>query len=163
MEELRRYKDIVYRIIGAAMEVHSKLNFGLLEPVYQEALHRELMMNGIENCREQLLQIFYKGVPLDKQYKMDMVVGDIVVELKSVTQIISKHRAQLCNYLRLTRKPLGLLINFGEKHLVGERWAYDENTNECFIVDRNMDPLSDADYSFLLDSEEEDKDDSTLQ
>ena len=140
MEELRRYKDIVY-IIGAAMEVHSKLNFGLLEPVYQEALHRELMMNGINNSREQLLQIFYKGVPLDKQYKMDMVVGDIVVELKSVTQIIPKHRAQLCNYLRLSKKPVGLLINFGQPSLQGERYGYDKETNECFLLDKNMQPV----------------------
>ncbi len=87
MDELRRYKDIVYKIIGAAMEVHSKLNYGLLEPIYQEALHRELMMNGIDNCREQPIQIFYKGVPLDKQYKMDMVVGDVVVELNPLHRL----------------------------------------------------------------------------
>ena len=150
MDELRRYKDIVYKIIGAAMEVHSNLNYGLLEPVYQEALHRELMLNGIDNCREQLLQIFYKGVPLDKQYKMDMVVGDIVVELKSVTQIIPKHRAQLCNYLRLSKKPIGLLINFGEPKLVGERWAYDAQSNDCFLVNREMEPVCDANYNKLL-------------
>lgn len=82
---------------------------------------------------------------------MDLMVDDIIVELKSVTRLVSIHRAQLCNYLRLTRKPLGLLINFGEENLIGERWAYDEKTNECFIVDRNMEPISDADYCDLLD------------
>lgn len=82
---------------------------------------------------------------------MDLMVDDIIVELKSVSRLVSIHRAQLCNYLRLTRKPLGLLINFGEENLIGERWAYDEKTNECFIVDRNMEPISDADYCDLLD------------
>ena len=88
---------------------------------------------------------------LDKKYKMDIVVDNIIVELKSVTKLSPAHRAQLCNYLRLTRKPLGLLINFGEESLVGERWAYDADTNECFIVDRNMEPISEADYGNLLD------------
>ena len=67
MYELRRYKDIVYKIIGAAMEVHSNLNYGLLEPVYQEALHRELMMNGIDTLLLDLrnghisMKSIYKG------------------------------------------------------------------------------------------------------
>ena len=86
---------------------------------------------------------------------MDIVVDDIIVELKSVTGLVSGHRAQLCNYLRLTRKPIGLLINFGEESLVGERWAYDRSTNECFLVDKNMEPVEDADYSYLLDGDEE--------
>ena len=118
------YADVVYEIIGAAMEVHRKLNWGLLEPVYQEALHLELLDRGIENEREKNIEIYYKKHHLDKSYKMDIVVGDVIVELKSVTQLIAKHRAQLCNYLRLSRKPVGLLINFGEEKLVGERWVF---------------------------------------
>ncbi len=163
MTDLLNYRGIVYKIIGAAMAVHSELNWGLLEPVYQEAMHLELLDRGIDNQREKEIEIHYKNHLLKKRYQMDIVVDDIIVELKSVTKLSPAHRAQLCNYLRLTHKPLGLLINFGEKHLVGERWAYDEDTNDCFIVDRNMDPLSDADYSFLLDSDEEDKVDSSPQ
>jgi GxxExxY protein len=163
MTDLLNYRGIVYKIIGAAMAVHSELNWGLLEPVYQEAMHLELLDRGIDNQREKEIEIHYKNHLLKKRYQMDIVVDDIIVELKSVTKLSPAHRAQLCNYLRLTHKPLGLLINFGEKHLVGERWAYDEDTNDCFIVDRNMDPLSDADYSFLLDSDEEDKVDSIPQ
>ena len=86
---------------------------------------------------------------------MDIVVDDIIVELKSVTKLIAAHRAQLCNYLRLTHKPLGLLINFGEESLVGERWAINAYNNECFVVDRYMNPIEDADYSYLLDDNEE--------
>ena len=154
MLELSKYSNIVYKIIGAAMTVHSELNWGLLEPVYQEALHLELLDRGIDNLREKDLEVYYKKHLLEKKYKMDIVVDDIIVELKSVTQLLPVHRAQLCNYLRLTHKPLGLLINFGEESLIGERWAYDADTNECFIVDRNMEPISDADYSYLLDTSE---------
>ena len=154
MIDLTRYANKVYKIIGSAMMVHSEMGWGLLEPVYQEALHLELLDRGIVNERELEIPVYYKNHLLDKKYKMDIVVDDIIVELKSVTKLVSAHRAQLCNYLRLTRKPLGLLINFGEESLIGERWAYDEETNECFIVDRNMEPISDADYSDLLDYDE---------
>ncbi len=154
MTDLSKYANKVYKIIGAAMSVHSELGYGLLEPVYQEALHLELLDRGIANEREQEIEIYYKKHLLEKKYRMDIVVDDIIVELKSVNKLISAHRAQLCNYLRLTRKPLGLLINFGEKSLIGERWAYDKTTNECYIVDRNMEPIDD--YEYLLDDEEDD-------
>ncbi len=156
MIDLHIYSKRVYDIIGAAMAVHSELRWGLLEAVYQEALHLELLDRGIDNLREQEITVYYKNHVLDKMYKMDIVVGEIILELKSVTKLTPKHRAQLCNYLRLTRKPLGLLINFGEESLIGERWAYDKDTNECFIVDRDMVPIFDVDYSRLLDMEAED-------
>ena len=153
MLDLSKYSKQVYNIIGAAMTVHGELNWGLLEPVYQEALHLELLDRGIDNLREQEVPVYYKQHLLDKKYKMDIVVGDIIVELKSVSNLAPAHRAQLCNYLRLTRKPIGLLINFGEESLIGERWVYDADTNECFIVDRNMMPITDADYFNLLDTD----------
>lgn len=155
MTDLSKYANKVYKIIGAAMTVHSELGYGLLEPVYQEALHLELLDRGIANDREIEIPIYYKKHLLEKKYRMDIVVDDIIVELKSVTGLVSAHRAQLCNYLRLTRKPIGLLINFGEESLVGERWAYDQSTNECFLVDKNMEPVENADYSYLLDDDEE--------
>jgi len=153
MLNLSKYSNKVYKIIGAAMEVHSELNWGLLEAVYQEALQIELHNRGIESEREKEIEVYYKNQLLDKKYKMDLVVDDIIIELKSVTSLTPLHRAQLCNYLRLTRKPIGLLINFGEESLIGERWAYDAETNDCFIVDRSMNPISEADYSSLLDTE----------
>ena len=154
MVDLSKYANKVYKIIGSAMIVHSEMGWGLLEQVYQEALHLELLDRGLANEREQEIEIYYKKHLLEKKYRMDIVVGDIIVELKSVTSLASAHRAQLCNYLRLTRKPIGLLINFGEESLIGERWAYDEDTNECFIVDRSMKPIDDADYAELLDDED---------
>lgn len=150
MLKCKQYGHKVYQVIGAAMEVHRQLNYGLLEAVYQEALHLELKDRGINSDCEKPIKIYYKKHLLQKQYKMDIVVDDIIVELKSVSQIVPAHRAQLCNYLRLTRKPIGLLINFGEESLIGERWAYDEATNECLLVDRDMEPVFDADYNLLL-------------
>ena len=141
MLDPKKYKDIVYRIIGAAMEVHCELNWGLLEPVYNEALHLELLDRGIENEREQQVPCYYKNHLLEKNYQMDIVVDDVIVELKSVSELNSSHRAQLFNYLRLTKKPIGLLINFGQESLQGERYAFDEETNECVLLDKNMKPF----------------------
>ena len=141
VKDFKQYKDTVYQIIGAAMNVHDELSWGLLEPVYNEALHLELLDNNIANEREKHLPCYYKHHLLEKFYQMDLVVDDIVVELKSVEELNSAHRAQLFNYLRLTRKPIGLLINFGQPSLQGERYGYDEETNECILLNKNMEPV----------------------
>ncbi|MBQ9672485.1 MAG: GxxExxY protein [Prevotella sp.] len=139
MRSFKQYKDLVYSIIGSAMEVHSTLQWGLLEAVYNESLCLELTDRGFHPLSEMPLSCFYKTHELKKTYKMDVVVGDIVVELKSVSTIMPAHRAQLFNYLRLTKHPIGILINFGAKKLQGERYGYIEETNECVLLDRNMD------------------------
>lgn len=136
-----KYRDLVYKIIGAAMEVHGVLGYGLLEPVYQEALSRELSIRHIDNVREKEIDIYYKGVKMDKLYKMDLVVDDIIVELKAVESVTSEHRAQLFNYLRLTQKPIGILINFGESNLHSERYVFDKESNECCLVNKYLEPI----------------------
>ncbi len=141
MYNFKQYKDIVYRIIGASMKVHDVLKWGLLEPIYQEALHLELEDRGIDNEREKEISCYYKDHLLDKKYQMDIVVGDVVVELKSVKEIIPAHRAQLFNYLRLTKRPIGLLINFGAQSLQGERYAFIEESNDCILLDKDMNLL----------------------
>ena len=133
-----RHKEIIYSIIGAAMEVHRELGGGLLEPIYNEALFLELQDRGIKCEREKQVQCFYKNHQLEKYYQMDLVVDDVIVELKSVSELIAAHRQQLINYLRLTRMPMGLLINFGQPSLQGERYAYFKDDNECVLVDRDM-------------------------
>ena len=146
VKDFKQYKDTVYQIIGAAMNVHDELSWGLLEPIYNEALHLELLDNNIANEREKHLPCYYKHHQLEKFYQMDLVVGDVVVELKSVEELNSAHRAQLFNYLRLTRKPIGLLINFGQPSLQGERYGYDEETNECILLNKNMEPVYAENY-----------------
>ena len=137
----KEYKDVVYKIIGSAMKVHDELGWGLLEPIYNEALHLELLDQGIDNEREKHLPCFYKHHKLEKHYQMDLVVGDVIVELKSVSELTSAHRAQLFNYLRLTKKPIGILINFGQTYLQGERYLYCEDTNECMLLNRDMEVI----------------------
>jgi GxxExxY protein len=141
MINLTEYKKIVYDIIGAAMEVHHVLGWGLQEHIYQEALQLELLERGINSEREKGVCCFYKQHQLEQYYKLDLLVGDIVVELKSTNGLNSAHRSQLFNYLRLTKMPVGLLINFGMESLQGERYAYIEDTNECVLLNRNMSPV----------------------
>lgn len=137
----KKYKDQVFTIIGAAMAVHRNLGEGLLEPIYNEALIMELDDRGIKGVPEEYLPCYYKKRLMHKSYRMDIVVDDIILELKSVQKLIPAHRAQLFNYLRLTRKPIGLLINFGTASLQGERYAYNEETNTCYLLDRFMEPV----------------------
>ena len=139
MEDLTKYNDIVYEVIGAAMDVYNELGFGLREPVYQEALTIELNNRGLLCEREKMVHIYYKGQELKQFYKLDLLVEDqIIVEVKGVVDVSAEHRAQLFNYMRLTHKPIGLLINFGDyENLYGERYILSEN-NFCFRVDKNM-------------------------
>ncbi len=142
MINLIDYKDLIYNIIGAAMRVHSELGFGLLEPLYNECLQIELADDGIVAESEKDLPCFYKGRKLKKSYRMDMVVCDnICIEFKSVEKILPEHRLQLFNYLRLTQKPIGMIINFGNRKLQGERYYYNADTNECTLLNKDMSPI----------------------
>ena len=114
----------IYDIVGAAMEVHKVLGRGMEEPIYQEALQMELQDRGIVVEREKRLRLFYKERQLQKTYLADFICNDIIVELKSVEYIVSEHRAQLFNYMRITKMYKGILINFGEKSLRAERYLY---------------------------------------
>ena len=138
--DLSCYKELVYQIVGASFEVYNNLGFGLAEAIYNEALHLELIDNDIPNQSEVYLPCYYKEHKLEKSYRMDLVVGDIIVEIKSTYDIISEHRGQLFNYLRLTKKPIGLLINFGEKRLHVERFGYFADRNECLLLDKDLNP-----------------------
>ena len=139
MRDFTKYKDCVYEVIGAAMDVYNELEFGLRETVYQEALALELISRGILCEREKEVHIFYKDKELKQFYKLDLLVeNDIIVETKGVVELCAEHRAQLFNYMRLTKKPVGILINFGDyKNIQGERYVLEEN-NFCYRVDKNM-------------------------
>ena len=119
------YKEEAYNIIGACMEVHKELGSGFLEPVYQEALGIEFSLRNIDYQREVKLDIYYKDKLLSKQYIVDFICfGKIIVELKTVEQLNSKHLSQLMNYLKATGFRLGLLINFGNKSLDYKRIVF---------------------------------------
>ncbi|MBZ5704174.1 MAG: GxxExxY protein [Acidobacteriia bacterium] len=100
-------------IIGAAIEVHRALGPGLLESTYEECLCHELRLRGLEFRRQVAIPVLYKGVSLDCGYRLDLVVQDeVVLELKSVEQLLPVHEAQLLTHLKLSGKRVGLLINF---------------------------------------------------
>ncbi|HEY7387669.1 MAG TPA: GxxExxY protein [Bryobacteraceae bacterium] len=100
-------------IIGAAIEVHRHTGPGLMESVYEECLCYELSQRGLCFKRQVQLPVSYKGVKLDCGYKMDLVVEDaVILEIKTVDQILPIHTAQLLTYLKLSGKKLGLLLNF---------------------------------------------------
>jgi GxxExxY protein len=100
-------------IIGAAIEVHKQLGPGLLESTYEECLCHEFQWRRIRFQRQVELPVIYKGLKLDCGYRIDLVVDEtVVVELKAVEQLLPVHEAQLLTYLRLARKPVGLLANF---------------------------------------------------
>ena len=112
------YKDEAYKVIGAAMKVHSTLGCGFLEQVYQEAFQIELEKQTIPFKREAPLSIEYDGIILNKQYIADFICyNKIIVELKAVKELDNIHEAQVFNYLKATGYKLGLLINFGETSL----------------------------------------------
>lgn len=104
--------NLTYQIIGAAMEVHRTLGPGLLEIVYEEALCIELEDRQISYERQKPAGILYKGRAIG-DLRLDILVSDlVVVELKSVESLLPIHTAQTLTYLKITNRPLGLLINF---------------------------------------------------
>jgi GxxExxY protein len=111
------FKDEGYKLMGAAFEVYNQLGYGMAEEIYQQSLEIELALRGIPFKTKHELDVFYKNQRLTTCYKPDLYVcSGIVVELKAVTELISEHEAQLFNYLRIARQPVGYLINFGHKN-----------------------------------------------
>jgi GxxExxY protein len=105
--------DLSKKIIGAAIEVHRILGPGLLESAYEECTYHELSLQEIAVKRQVPLPIRYKDKNLDCGYRLDLVVGQLViVELKAVERIEPIHEAQVLTYFRLSNLWLGLLINF---------------------------------------------------
>jgi GxxExxY protein len=100
------------RVIGAAISVHRELGPGLLESIYEACLCREFDLLGIAYERQVALPVSYKGVQLECGHRMDLVVeGRLVLELKSVEELLPLHEAQLLTYLKLSGIKIGLLIN----------------------------------------------------
>lgn len=109
---------ISHDIIGASFKVHSALGPGLLESTYEVCLEYELIKMGYKVERQKALPVKYENVSLDAGYRIDLLVEDLViVELKSVEDVLPIHSAQLMTYLKLSGLTLGLLINFNTRDL----------------------------------------------
>ena len=102
-----------YEVVGCAIEVHKTLGPELLESVYEKCFVQELILNGFRVESQIIIPIEYKGLQLDADLKLDLLINNlIIVELKAVEEIHPAYRAQLLTYMKLMKKPQGLLINF---------------------------------------------------
>jgi GxxExxY protein len=107
-----------YEVIGAAIEVHRLKGPGLIESIYEKCVMRELALRSINCVNQKIISIEYKGYTFDEPLRFDLLVEDcLLVELKSVEQILPIHKAQLLSYMKLLNIPIGLLINFHEEKL----------------------------------------------
>lgn len=102
-----------YEITGCAITVHKALGPGLLESIYEKCLCFELEKNGFEVQQQIPITINYEGNLIDSELKLDILVEDtIIVELKTVKELLPVHSAQLMSYMKLLKMPQGLLLNF---------------------------------------------------
>ena len=114
-------KDLVYKVNGAAIEVHKHLGPGLLESVYHKCLIRELELKEIKFQTELSIPIEYKGIEVNAELRCDLIIENkLVVELKSVSEMKPIFEAQILSYMNLLNLPMGLLINFNVTNIYKE-------------------------------------------
>ena len=136
MMKLDALKDYLYDVVGAIYETHRELGPGLNEYVYQEGLEMEFKARDIFYEREKEFHPTYHGEAMEATYRLDFLCCcTVIVECKAVKKLNSEHRAQLFNYLRLTRSRVGVLVNFAKRYVEIERYFYDPSTSELITYD----------------------------
>jgi len=124
------YKELSYKIIGIAMKVHRDLGNGFLEKVYENALMVLFYKENIKVEQQKCLKLEYYGENIGN-YIADILVDDkIIVELKTVEKITEIHIAQVINYLKITGKKLGIILNFKNSKLEYRRIVLEKNIRE---------------------------------
>ncbi len=132
MKTQKDVNELTHAIIGAAIEVHREIGPGLLEGIYEKCLSHLLKEQGFAVSVQQKVPVLFHGLQLDYDLRFDMLVEDtVVVEVKAVESILPIHEAQLLTYLKLLKKPKGILINFnctnifreGQKTMVTEQFS----------------------------------------
>lgn len=122
--ETLKCSETTHAIIGASYEVANHLGYGFLEKVYENALKIELESRGLHVRAQTPLEVYYKEAEVGKFYA-DLLVGDeVVVEIKAEEKLNLRHQPQVLNYLRGTRKEVGLLVNFGRSGCKHRRFVY---------------------------------------
>ena len=115
----KKADELSHTAIGAAIEVHRLKGPGLLESIYEKCMMRELELRGLTAVNQRLVQIEYKGLVFEEPLRFDVLLEDcLLLELKSVQEILPVHKAQLLSYMKLLDIPVGLIINFHEMKLV---------------------------------------------
>lgn len=108
-----QYNKLSSQILDASLSVHKEMGPELLESVYESCLIQELEFRSIKVKSQVFLPLYYKGVELNKDFRLDLLVEDeIIIEIKAVEAILPVHEAQIISYLKLADKKLGFLINF---------------------------------------------------
>jgi GxxExxY protein len=108
-----RYEEVTHTIIGCAYKVYNTLGFGFLESVYKKAMVIEVQKNDLSVEEEKALKVYYDDQVVGEFYVDLFIEQKLVVELKSVQNLIKEHEVQLVNYLNALKEEIGLLINFG--------------------------------------------------
>lgn len=112
------FDELSNKVIGCAIEVHRNLGPGLLESTYEQCLAHELKIEGMPFKLQYPLPVEYKGIKLDCGYRIDLLVDNsLIVELKSVDNVLPIHQAQLLTYMKLSGIKIGLLMNFNVKYM----------------------------------------------
>ena len=115
----KKADELSKMVIGGAIEVHCLKGPGLIESIYEKCLLQELRLRQVAAVNQRLVKIEYKGFAFEEPLKFDVLVEDcLLLELKSVQEVLPVHKAQLLSYMKLLDIPLGLLINFHELRLV---------------------------------------------
>lgn len=110
----KKYLDeLTYQIIGAGIEVHKSIGPGLLESVYHKCLKQEFFLRNLNYKSEFIVPVEYKGIEVEANLRCDFLIeNSIVVELKAVDAVAPVFEAQLLTYMKLLKKPKGILMNF---------------------------------------------------
>lgn len=135
MVNVAELKSFMYDVIGAIHEVHRELGPGLKEVCYQEGFAIELDERHIPFIREFSFHPLYHGKTMECSFRLDFLCKeDIIVECKSVFELDNASRAQLFNYMRILKKPCGILVNFAPPYAVIERYLYDKDLNSILTI-----------------------------
>ena len=114
-------KELVHKIIGCALTVANELGHGFREKTYEKALCIELSRQNLSFSQQTIFPVYYNNQLID-EYIPDLIVEEkVIVEIKNVDAIIDEHRGQVLNYLRITKKEVGLILNFKHSRLQWER------------------------------------------
>ena len=115
-EKIEELNDLSGAILDSSIEVHRHLGGpGLLEVIYEEALARELTLRGFKVERQVHVPVYYKGESVRQPLILDLLVNNVIIEVKSVEKFNQVFLSQLLTYLRLSNRPLGIVVNFGER------------------------------------------------
>ena len=118
------YRELSFKIIGCALDVHKALGPGFPEAVYERALELELRKKELAYERQKVFRVTYDGKPVG-DFRADFVVdGKVILELKAVSEMPSVFERQLHSYLQVSKLRLGILVNFGKGKLESKRIVY---------------------------------------